>query len=159
MTPEQHNKYLGFAHLAYVALHSLLGIGFGVMMIVVFSMMPASPRGNPPPLSFFVMMAGFVLVLTVGWTIPSMIAAYALLKRKRWAKVAAIVAGVFAATQVPVGTAVGVYTFWFVFSEPGRLLYDQPEKSLSSSASGAGARIDQEKPQEYFPPAKPPDWR
>src|SRR2546426_10423462 len=90
MTPEQHNKYLGFAHLVYVALHSLMGIGFGVMMIVLFSTMPASPRGNPPLLSFLVMMAGFVLVLSGGWTIPSMFAAYALLKSKRRAKVAAL---------------------------------------------------------------------
>ena len=159
MTPEQHNKYLGFAHLAYAVLHSLMGIFIGVMMIVMFSTLPDSTRGNPPPPAFFVVMAVFMLAFALVWSIPSMIAAYALLKRKKWAKTASIIAGVFAATQMPVGTAVSVYTFWFAFGEPGRLLYDQPAKSLLSPPPSDGTRINQEKAHEYFPPAKPPDWR
>ena len=159
MTPEQHNKYLGFAHLAYATLHSLLGVFIGVMMIVMLSTLRDSTRGNPPPPAFFVLMAVFMLVFTLVWSIPSMIAAYALLKKKRWAKTASIVAGVFAATQIPVGTAVGIYSFWFAFGEPGRLLYDQPAKSLLSQPPADGARINQEKAHEYFPPANPPDWR
>ena len=159
MTPEQHNKYLGFAHIGYVVLHSLMGVALGVMMIAIASTEPTSPGRNPPPRGFFFMLAAFVLVLTVGWTIPSMIAAFALLKKKRWAKVAAIVAGVFAAAQLPFGTAVGVYTFWFVFSQPGRLLYDKDVKSLAAATADDRYRMNQEKPHEYFPPAAPPDWR
>jgi hypothetical protein len=159
MTPEQHNKYLGFAHLAYAALHSLMGVFIGVMMLVMFSTMPVSPRDNPPPLGILIFMAAFFLVFSVGWSLPSMIAAYALLKRKRWAKTASIVAGVFAAPQMPLGTAVSVYTFWFAFSEPGRLLYDQAAKSLPPSPPADWARINPERAHEYFPPAAPPDWR
>jgi len=159
MTPEQHNKYLGFAHLAYAGLHTLMGVFISVLMIVMFSTLPNSPRGNPPPPGFFIAMACFMLVFTVGVSIPSMIAAYALLKRKRWAKIAAIIAGAFAAMQVPVGTAVCVYTFWFLFSEPGRLLYDQPAKSLPPESAQDWARTNQQKTHEYFPPAAPPDWR
>ncbi|HMG76951.1 MAG TPA: hypothetical protein VK582_25990 [Pyrinomonadaceae bacterium] len=159
MTPDQHNKYLGFAHLAYAVLHSLMGAFIGIMMIVMFSALPPTRPGNPPPPAFFVGMAVFMVAFTLIWSIPSMIAAYALLKKKRWAKTASIVAGVFAATQIPVGTAVGIYSFWFAFGEPGRLLYDQPAKSLLSQQPADGARINQEKAHEYFPPAKPPDWR
>ncbi len=159
MTPEQHNKYLGLAHLAYAVLHSLMGTFIGIMMVVVFSTLPPSQPGNPPPPAVFVGMAAFMVVFTLVWCIPSMIAAYALLKRKKWAKTASIVAGVFAATQIPVGTAVGIYSFWFAFGEPGRLLYDRPAKSLAPPSPTDSARINQEKPDEYFPPAKPPDWR
>ena len=159
MTPEQHNKYLGFAHLGYAVLHVLLTLFIGVMMLVIFNTVPPSSRGNPPPQGFFIAVMSFVVLLTAALTIPSLIAAYALLKRKRWAKVAAIIAGVFAAPHMPLGTAVGVYTFWFIFSEPGRLLYDQPAKSLSPPAPGEQTRIHQEKQHEYFPPAAPPDWR
>lgn len=159
MTPEQHNKYLGFAHLGYAALQSLMGVVMGVMMIVMFSTLPASQAGNPTPPAFFVLMAGFMLVFTLGWSIPSMIAAYALLKRKKWAKTASIVAGVFAATQMPVGTAVSVYSFWFAFGESGRLLYDQVGRSLPPAPPADWARINQEKPYEYSPSANPPDWR
>jgi chromate transport protein ChrA len=158
MTPEQHNKYLGWTHLAYAALHSLMGVVVSLIVAVMFRL-PDSSRGNPPPPGFFIALAVFMLVFTVGISIPSMIAGYALLKRKRWAKIAAIVAGAFAAMQVPFGTAVCVYTFWFLLSEPGRLLYDQPAKSLSPGSAQDWARTNQEKTHEYVPPVTPPDWR
>jgi hypothetical protein len=159
VTPEQHNKYLGWAHLVYAALHSLMGIFLSVIMLVMFTSLPNSSRGNPPPPGFFIAMACFMLVFTVLISIPSLIAGYALLKRKRWAKIAAIVAGAFAAMQVPVGTAVCVYTFWFLFSEPGRLLYDQPAKSLPPESAQDWAHTNAEKTHAYVPPVTPPDWR
>ena len=160
MTADQHNRYLGFAHLAYAALHSLMGVLFGVMMIVMFSTIPREPGHPSSPPAIFVVMACFFLVFTVGWTIPSMVAAYALLKRKRWAKTAGIVAGVFAAAQMPVGTAVCVYTFWFLFSEPGRSLYDRSTKTLPGGRPDWNGVNQQRSPEgEYAPTASPPDWR
>jgi hypothetical protein len=161
MTLEQHNKYLGYSHLAYAAFHSLMGLFFGAIMLVVLGTAPTSGRGNEPPAGFFILMACLILVFTVGWTIPSMIAAYGLLKRKRWAKVAGIVAGVFAATQMPVGTAVCVYTFWFLFSENGRQLYDRPAHSLPPAPPADWASLNRqtEETSQYKPPISPPDWR
>ena len=162
MTAEQHNKYLGYAHIAYAAFHSLLGIFFAVFMMVMMATLPNSGGGNDPPLGFFIFMAGIMLVFTVGWTVPSMIAAYALLKRKSWAKTAGIVAGVFAATQMPVGTAVGVYTFWFLFTENGRQLYDRPANSLRPALPTDWASLNREAAEtSQFQPTTmaPPDWR
>ena len=157
MTADQHNRYLGLAHLAYVALHLVMGVLFGVIMILMFSTIP--PQPSQPP-AILVVMACFFLVFTVGWTIPSMVAAYALLKRKRWAKTAGIVAGVFAAAQMPVGTAVCVYTFWFLFSEPGRSLYDRSAKTLPGGRPDWNGVNQQRSPEgEYAPTASPPDWR
>ncbi len=162
MTAEDHNKWLAFAHLGYAALHLLMGVFFGVMMITMFSGLPPSPTtGSPPPPSaFFIVMAGVVLVFHVGWVVPSMIAAYALLKRKAWAKTAGIVAGVFAAAQMPVGTAVAVYTFWFMFGDLGRSLYDRSAKTLPAGQPH-WTPVDNEKRVEhdYAPSPSPPDWR
>ena len=160
MTADQHNRYLGLAHLAYAALHLLMGVLFGVMMIVMFSTIPPEPGHPSSPPAIFVVMACFFLVFTVGWTIPSMVAAYALLKRKRWAKTAGIVAGVFAAAQMPVGTAVCVYTFWFLFSEPGRSLYDRSIKTLPGGRPDwNGVNQQRSAEGEYAPTASSPDWR
>ena len=160
MTADQHNRYLGFAHLGYAALHLLMGVLFGVIMILMFSTIPPQPSQPSPPPAILVVMACFFLVFTVGWTIPSMVAAYALLKRKRWAKTAGIVAGVFAAAQMPVGTAVCVYTFWFLFSEPGRSLYDQSTKTLPGERPDWNGVNQQRSPEgEYAPTTSPPDWR
>jgi hypothetical protein len=158
MTAEQHNKYLGLAHLAYAAFHALMGLVIGAAMFIIASTAPASPRGDQPPTGFFIAVAAFVLVFSIGWSLPSMIAAYAFLKKKSWAKIAGLVAGVFAAAQMPVGTAVGVYTFWFLFSPPGRLLYDKEAKSLLPGQQ-ALAGSDLERESQYVPPPTPPDWR
>jgi len=91
---------------------------------------------------------------------PLFVAAYALLKRKRWAKTAGIVAGVFAAAQMPVGTAVCVYTFWFLFSEPGRSLYDRSTKTLPGGSPDWNRVNQQRSPEgEYAPTTSPPNWR
>lgn len=136
-----------------------MGVLFGVMMIVMFSTMP-QPPGNPPPPALFVVMGCFFLVFTVAWAFPSMVAAYALLKRKSWAKTAAIVAGVFAAPQMPIGTAVCVYTFWFLFSEPGRSLYDRSTKTLPGERPDwNGVNQQRSSEGEYAPTGSPPDWR
>ena len=137
-----------------------MGVLFGVMMIVMFSTMPQPPGNPPPPPAVFVVMGCFFLVFTVAWAFPSMVAAYALLKRKSWAKTAAIVAGVFAAPHMPVGTAVCVYTFWFLFSEPGRSLYDGSTKTLPGERPDWNGVNQQRSPEgEYAPTGSPPDWR
>jgi hypothetical protein len=161
-TAEQHNKYLAYAHIAYAAFHSLMGIFFGVVMMGMMTTLPNSGGGNDPPLGFLIIMAAMILIFTIGWTIPSMIAAYALLKRKKWAKTAGIVAGVFAATQMPVGTAVCVYTFWFLFSENGRQLYDRPANLLPPAPPTDWASLNRqvEETSQFQPTTmSPPDWR
>jgi len=158
MTPEQHNKFLGYSHLGFVLIQTLFGVLMSAFMLIMFSTMPSSPPGREPPPGFFIVMICFVLIFTVGWSVPSMIAAFALLKRRRWAKIAAIVAGVFAASQVPIGTAVCVYTFWFVFSEPGRALYDRPAQALAPGEPDWN-QIDTGRQKEYTPPVSPPNWR
>jgi hypothetical protein len=160
MTPEQHNKYLGFAHLGYAAIHALAGLVIGAAVLIMFSSMPASPRGDQPPRRFFIAMGFFLLVFSIGWSLPSMIAGYALLKKKSWAKPAGMVAAVFAAARMPIGTAVSVYTFWFLFSPPGRLLYDKTANSLTPGQPElAGADLEKLREAQYVPPASPPDWR
>jgi hypothetical protein len=159
MTPEQHNKYLGLAHLGYSIFHALMGLVVGIFVLAMFSTLPSSPRGADPPAGFFIAMGFFLLVFSVGWSIPSAIAAYAFLKKKSWAKVAGLVAGVFAAAQMPVGTAVCVYTFWFLFSPPGRLLYDKGAKSLEARQQELAGMGGKQLEHEYSPPPTPPDWR
>ena len=153
MTPEQHNKYLGLAHLAHGGLFLLMVLAILALMSAVFFFAPSGPGNPPPPPAFiaimWVFMGGFYGLMLL----PSFIAGYALLKRKRWARVAAIIGGVTAAMSFPVGTAVCAYTFWFLFSEPGKFLYDRP-MSVLPPATGQPQRELQ-----YVPPTAPPDWR
>jgi hypothetical protein len=164
LTPEQHNKYLGIAHLAYAALLFLLVVGFLTMFGVMFAAMGNQPvragEPAPPPPAFFLIVGLFFAALYGAFLVPSFVAGYALLKRKRWAKIAAIIAGVVASMFAPFGTALCVYTLWFLFSEPGRLLYDTPATTLPPLPRFGGApdSIGQ-RDMQHADYGKLPDWR
>jgi hypothetical protein len=132
LTPEEHNKYVGLAQLAYAAIHLLMMIAFagieGFMLQNIYSR--SLEMGGAPPTPFLVLMFVFIGAFSVAMTIPSIVAGYALLKRRSWAKVAGIVGGVVAATSFPIGTAVAVYTFWFLFGEAGKQVYPPKKTQL-----------------------------
>jgi hypothetical protein len=158
-TPEQHNKYLGIAHLVYSGFYLLMGIAFSLFFFLMFRSIPNRPGpGEAPPDLFFIIFPVFFLFIYGVMAIPSLIAAYALLKRKRWAKIAAIIGGVVAAMQFPIGTAVCVYTFWFLFSDPGKVLYDKPAHALPPPPPVWTSDPASQQRREYVP-RTPPDWR
>src|SRR3989337_437666 len=111
MTPEQHNKNAGIAHLAYAGFYCLFILAMFGFMGVMFSIMPPPQNGNEPPPWFFVVVFGFMAVFYALLIAPSVVAGYALLKRKSWAKGISIAAAVLAAMFFPFGTVVSVYTF------------------------------------------------
>ena len=162
MTPEQHNKYLGLSHLAHGGLFLLMILGMLAAITFVFVLAPPG-RCQDPPAAFFAMMWVFLGGFYGLMMAPSFVAGYALLKRRRWAKPAAIVAAVTAAMSFPIGTAVCAYTFWFLFSEPGKLLYDRPQAALPlltpQSLNWQPAASPLQRDSEYVPPPTPPDWR
>src|SRR5258708_31037339 len=125
MTPLEHNKFVGLAHLGYAGFHLLTVIVLmgveGFMFQNIYSR--SQEMGGAPPPPFLALIFVFAGLVTVAMTIPSVVAGYALLKRRPLAKVAGIVGGVIAATSFPLGSAVSVYTFWFLFSDVGKQLY------------------------------------
>jgi hypothetical protein len=160
LTPEEHNKYLGWAHLIHGGLFLLFVVFILAMMTFMFLTMPGPPQGPPP--AFIGIMWVFMLVIYGLMLIPNFVAGYALLKKKSWARIAAIIAGVVSAMSAPIGTAVAVYTFWFLFSEPGKSIYDRPRYGLppmSASWQQTTTQQQQERERQYTPPSTPPDWR
>ena len=152
MTPEEHNSWLARAHLAYGTLSVLL---FGVVIAWVFR----EGFRDPMDVIFTVVGISVVLLGNLVFIAPSFVAGWALLKRKRWAKMAAIVAGATAAMYFPFGPAVTIYTYWFLFGKAGRALYDKPGYASTSELSPGTApnanQIDHTKFESRFTP----NWR
>ena len=129
-----------------------------VMMAFMAIVISADPKGPPWPFMLFILL--FMGLMTAVSIVPSLLAGYALRKRKRWAKTMSIVAGVMASMSAPIGTAVCIYTFWFLFSEPGKLLYDNQQQMLPQEREVAWSlRKPAVKEEQYLPPPAPPDWR
>ncbi len=112
---------LGIFHLVYGGFTSLLMLA---MMAFVFFIVSSTPPGGPP-VAPFMFMGVFLAFYSLVFTLPSFIAGYAMLKRKSWARTASIVAAVMETMSMPLGTAVAVYSFWFVFGDMGKRFYAQ----------------------------------
>lgn len=165
MTPEQHNKYLAWSHIGYGAiflLFTLLILGFfGVAFI---GAMLSGPGTGTAELFLLLFVWLFIAVMYGAMILPSFIAGYGLLKRKKWARTWAIIAGVVAAMSFPFGTAVCVYTFWLLFSEPGKILFDQNNYALPPGQQAWAYETwnhesSRHRESQYHPPPPPPDWR
>ncbi len=173
MTTEEHNKAVGICHLVYGGFVSLLMFAVLAFMAVIFSAIPTRPGGpdDGVPVALMGMFFVFMFIYALVFTVPSLIAGYAVLKRKSWARVASIIAAVFETMSFPFGTAVAVYSFWFMFSEAGRAMYDRnsvhPQRPYAlrdtppqpASNWDAQTGFGREREREYVPPSQPPDWR
>jgi len=175
MTPADHNKAIGIMHLIYGGFFTLMTL----MMLVFFGFFAALMSSIPqepgaPPAAFFSAIFGFIVVIYALLSVPSLVAGYALLKRKSWARTAGIVASILAGLSFPFGTALCVYSLWFFFGEQGRDYEAQLagagrwRGSLNQAApSGWNAQQQHHQQQQdaelrqpvYHPPPSPPDWR
>lgn len=166
MTSEEHNKALGICHLVYGGLSTLMML---LMFFFFGAFFLAIPEGGPPA-GVLALILGFLLIYSLIFTLPSFVAGYAMLKHKPWARTASIVAAVLEVMSVPIGTAVGVYSFWFMFSDAGRAMYDKRfvyqqrpyglhDAPPAPSAFEWNARTSQGREHQYVPPTQPPDWR
>jgi hypothetical protein len=170
MTPQDHNKVIGIMHLIWGGFNTLVVlILLPFMMTIMRQVFRNDPNVPPEFASFFTFIMVFALVFTLILSLPPLLAGYAMLKRKRWAKVMSIIAACFEALSMPFGTALCVYTLWFHFGL-GRNFNREGETYAPENWRGSlreGSAYDWEaqrasqtsRPREYTPPPQPPDWR
>lgn len=101
---EKHFKILGYLYIAYGILT--------LAMILYVSIAPVAVRTQPMSevlLSVAIFMSTLVgaFYIFTGW---------ALLNRKEWARGVTIAASVLALFNFPLGTALGIYGLWAMFS-------------------------------------------
>ncbi|MFN0278623.1 MAG: hypothetical protein ACKVRN_08475 [Pyrinomonadaceae bacterium] len=165
MTNEQHNKYIAYTFLGHAGFQLLMLL----FMAAIFSFMLFIPEepGAKLPGGFFAIMIAFFSVFYLAFTLPSVVAAYALLKRKPWARIASIVAGVVSAMNVPIGTAACVYALWFFLGDNWKEVYPdnlaqsvENRRQISYGAESQQAAYEAEQRQEKAANRyEPPDWR
>ncbi|HET6891984.1 MAG TPA: hypothetical protein VFH31_12855 [Pyrinomonadaceae bacterium] len=155
MTAFQHNKLLGVFHLVYGGATTLV---LTSLLFLMFGLIAANPNGGSSVgvvelILIFAVFMGFLLTAT------SILAGYAFLKRKSWAKRMGVLAAIVAALNFPVGSALCVYTLWFLFGQSRSSLYQEAAYALPAEPPIWNKAVNQNREREYVPPSRPPDWR
>src|SRR5688572_22804014 len=101
----QHQRYLAFVHIGFFLVSLLMMIAGAWFLFTVW--------GVDQFLLIGFLFFGTLNFLAIGLSI---IAAWALLKARKWAKNASLLAGVAAAMYLPFGPFVCGYSFWFYFN-------------------------------------------
>ena len=123
MAGKEHNQTLGILFLAYLGLQ-VTGLIVSIAVIVfVFASFPVIPGGDQDFFVFFFAIILASLVFSVILLIPIRVAAFRMLKQRPNARDWGIAASVISLLGVPLGTAIGVYGLWFLFSEEGKAFY------------------------------------
>lgn len=171
MTPEEHNKYVGLAHLGYGIFSMLLWLGLSLFYALVFGiafLFDPDMNNNPLPFLFVVFFILLIFFFVSLFSLPSIIAGYGHLKKKSWAKIWSLIAAVLAASNFPFGTAVTVYSLWFNFGEAGREFYKEETKSVQDksphrlypqTANWSTNKTEEFTEKDFVNMSQPPNWR
>jgi len=128
MTAEEHNKTLGTLHFIYGAIHGLTLVGLVILIVFVALATPAAAN-----LSTFWMVVGSLIIaalfIVVG--LLPVVVGYGLRRRLRWVKPVGIILAVLSLVNIPIGTALGIYTIKFFRSTGGVELYGGTVASTS----------------------------
>ena len=133
MQPREHARLLGLLFLIFAGFQFCIIAFVGLVYVGVFgtfmSQFAQMPRrsGEPNPEAIFgVAMVVLICALGIGclFLIPKIIAGIGLRREKSWAKVWAIIGCCLAVMNIPIGTALAVYGFWFIFGDMGKAYFD-----------------------------------
>lgn len=137
MNTEEHNKTIGILHLVYGGLHILIMLAMSLFLVPLFLLEPTTGRpADAAGAAFMTMIFVFIGIFSLIFSIPSFVAGIGLLKQKSWAKIWAMIAGGLAGMSFPIGTALCVYTFWFLFSGGGKELYGGAKSNYGAGRPG-----------------------
>lgn len=123
MSATDHSKILaiGFAAFAVIYLFTfllLLIVTGGVFVALGITM--ANDTGDPNQAGFGILGAVFTVifygVLGLICVLPPAMASWKLFKRRPKARIWGIIASIVVLPIIPLGTALGVYGFWYFFS-------------------------------------------
>lgn len=90
---------------------SVLGIILGIFLFTLFFLLGEFIEEAEAQIVIAII-AKVMLIFIIILSIPGIIAGIGLLKRKEWARILTLVISVLNLINVPVGTAVGVYSIW-----------------------------------------------
>jgi hypothetical protein len=120
MTAEEHNKTLATLHFIYGAMHGLTLAGLLLLVLVV----KVAAMETSSISAFWIAIGAIAfMVLAFGVGLLPLVVGYGLTKRRRWVRPLGLFLAAISLINIPVGMALGIYSFKFFKSEGGTRLY------------------------------------
>lgn len=125
----------GFAQVnpmeKHVTLVAVLNIVFGSIGIIVAIIIVAAISGgglisrDPTAMRITGIVGPAIGTLFVLTSVPELIGGIGLLKRRGWARILVMILAVLGLMEIPIGTAIGIYTLWVLLNENTARLFAQ----------------------------------
>lgn len=121
MTANDHARILGIIFLIVGGL-GILGIVFGLIFLLGMGGLAVfnSSGGDSVPILVMLLIFAACILFAGIFIIPQIIAGWNLLKGNGRSKLWVILSGIINVLNFPIGTAIGIYAFWFTFGEEGK---------------------------------------
>lgn len=104
---KQHVTILGALHIA----HGILGLLVAFLILFILGGAGIVSQ-DPDAFAITSTIAVFAAFVVLVFSIPSLVGGVGLLKHKPWARILTLIIGCLKLLDIPIGTALGVYTIW-----------------------------------------------
>lgn len=121
----KHIELLGILHIVYSILGLLIGIGF-LIFLPGIGMISGDATAIGVLTLLGSILGGFFILLSL----PGLIAGIGLLKIRPWARIFAIIVACFDAFNIPLGTALTIYTFWVLINDEAIKEFSQSQAKV-----------------------------
>ena len=118
---QQHITILGWLYLVGHAFFLVVGAFVFVLLTGI-----GVATGEAEAMTVLGVVGTSVGLLLAALAIPGLLAGYGLLAKKPWARILAIVVGILGLVNFPIGTAIGIYTFWVLTQETATEYFATP---------------------------------
>ena len=120
MTAEEHNKTLATLYFIYSGIHGLTLIGLLLLVLLVRFATPAAEIISAGAVAIG---AGVFVMLFLGVGLLPLLVGYGFRRRAHWVRPLGTLVAIISLVNIPIGTALGIYTMKFFRSGSGRALY------------------------------------
>ncbi len=120
---KQHVTILAALHIA----HSILGFLAAFLILFILGGAGIVSR-DPDAFAITSTIAVFAAFVVLVFSIPSLAGGIGLLKHKPWARILTLIIGCLKLLDIPIGTALGVYTIWVLTQRETVDMFSRTEK-------------------------------
>ena len=115
---ENQVKILGLLHIIAAGFNILIGLLMLAFLATIRQMLDL-----PADASFFAWIFGLIPLFLIIVSLPGLLAGMGLMNFAPWSRVLALIVGAFHLPNVPIGTALGIYTFWVLLNDEATPLF------------------------------------